>query len=67
MQKYKLILTLSACAGLLACGETQEEQALLGGSAGALGALAVDADPVVGAAAGAATNLLYCESQNNCN
>ncbi|MGI9367288.1 MAG: hypothetical protein ACR2O2_00500 [Ruegeria sp.] len=67
MRKPKLALALAACIGLAACGETPEEQALFGGSAGALGALAIDADPVVGAAAGAATNVLYCQAQKTCN
>ena len=67
MQIYKLISGLALCAGLAACGDTPGEQALYGGSAGLLGALVVDANPVVGAAAGAAGNLLYCKVENSCN
>lgn len=67
MQKSKLIAGLALCAGLAACGETQTEQALYGGSAGLLTSLVVDGNPVVGAAAGAAGNLLYCKVQNTCN
>lgn len=67
MRILRFIPAVALCAGLAACGETTGEQALYGGSAGLLGALVLDADPVVGAAAGAAGNLLYCKTQNNCN
>ena len=58
---------VALCALLAACGDNPTEQALYGGGAGFLGALAVDGNPVIGAAAGAATNLIYCKTQNNCN
>ncbi len=67
MQTSRLIAAIGLCAGLAACGDDPGEQALYGGSAGLLGALVLDANPVVGAAAGAATNLLYCKTQNTCN
>ncbi|SDC36241.1 hypothetical protein [Ruegeria marina] len=67
MQKSKLIVGLALCAGLAACGDTPTEQALYGGSAGLLTSLVVDGDPVVGAAAGAAGNLLYCKVEKTCN
>ncbi len=66
MRIYRAIIALAALAGLSACGDTAGEQALLGGGAGALGAVVLDANPVVGAAVGAAGNLLYCESKGNC-
>ena len=67
MQIKRAILVLSACAGLAACGDTTGEQALLGGGAGAVGAAVLSADPLFGAAVGAAGNVLYCKTQNNCN
>ncbi|MFC3615162.1 hypothetical protein ACFORG_15460 [Lutimaribacter marinistellae] len=46
---------------LAACGDSVGEQALFGGGAGAVAAGAVNADPVAGAALGAAGNILYCD------
>ncbi len=60
-------VVLALCTGLAACGETPTEQALYGGGAGFLGSLAVDGNPVLGAAAGAAANVIYCKTQNTCN
>ena len=67
MQISKLALALAICTGLSACGDNVGEQALFGGGAGALGAAVLNADPIVGAAVGAAGNVLYCKTQNNCN
>ncbi|MEX0279042.1 MAG: hypothetical protein AB3N07_04155 [Ruegeria sp.] len=67
MRLSKLILAIATCAGLAACGDTIGEQAILGGGAGAVGAAVLSADPLVGAAVGAAGNVLYCKAQNNCN
>ncbi|WP_209504584.1 MULTISPECIES: hypothetical protein [unclassified Ruegeria] len=67
MRFSKLILVAATCAGLAACGDTTGEQALLGGGAGAVGAAVLNADPLFGAAVGAAGNVLYCKTQNNCN
>lgn len=67
MQSSRIILALATCAGLAACGDSTGEQALLGGGAGALGAAVLNADPLFGAAVGAAGNVLYCKTQNNCN
>lgn len=50
------------CGALGACGEDLPQQAVLGGAAGALGAVVVDGDPVAGAAIGAAGNALYCQT-----
>ncbi|WP_170769152.1 hypothetical protein [Ruegeria lacuscaerulensis] len=66
MQFSKLALALAVCGGLSACGDNFGEQALFGGGAGALGAAVLNADPIVGAAVGAAGNVLYCKTQNNC-
>ncbi|WP_425043681.1 hypothetical protein [Primorskyibacter sp. S87] len=63
MRAKRTLILLAMCGGLAACGDTPTEQALYGGGAGFVGALALDGDPVLGAAAGAAGNLLYC--QNN--
>ena len=58
---YRFWLVVPICAGLSACGDTQGEQALFGAGAGAVGAAALDANPVAGAAVGAAANLVYCK------
>ncbi|WP_170472510.1 hypothetical protein [Ruegeria conchae] len=67
MQKSRFFLALATCAGLAACGDTTGEQAILGGGAGAVGAAVLNADPLFGAAVGAAGNVLYCKTQNTCN
>ena len=67
MRTSRLFLVLATCAGLAACGDSTGEQAILGGGAGALGAAVLSADPLFGAAVGAAGNVLYCKTQNNCN
>lgn len=67
MRIRRTILALAACAGLAACGDSFGEQALFGGGAGALGAAVLSADPFVGAAVGAAGNVLYCKTQGGCN
>ncbi|SLN20440.1 hypothetical protein [Ruegeria meonggei] len=66
MRNSRLFLALATCAGLAACGDSTGEQALLGGGAGAVGAAVVSADPLFGAVLGAAGNVLYCKTQNNC-
>ncbi|WP_300068137.1 hypothetical protein [uncultured Ruegeria sp.] len=67
MRIPQIFIALATCAGLAACGDTTGEQALLGGGAGAVGAAVLSADPLFGAAVGAAGNVLYCKTQNNCN
>ncbi len=67
MRFSKLILAAATCAGLAACGDSTGEQALLGGGAGAVGAAVLNSDPLFGAVVGAAGNVLYCKTQNNCN
>ena len=66
MRISKFFLVAATCAGLTACGDSLGEQALLGGGAGALGAAVLSADPFVGAAVGAAGNVLFCKTQRNC-
>ncbi|HBS51248.1 MAG TPA: hypothetical protein DEA05_14735 [Rhodobacteraceae bacterium] len=56
-----IFLALALGGSLAACGQSTGEQALFGAGAGALGAAAVDANPVAGAAVGATANILYCE------
>ncbi len=63
MYTNKIILALAACAGLSACGDTSTEQVLYGGGAGLAGALLLDANPVAGAAVGAAANVIYCNEK----
>ena len=61
MRATPILTTIALCAGLAACGDTAGEQALYGAGAGMLGSLVVDGDPVLGAAAGAGANMLYCQ------
>lgn len=56
------IIAAAACAGLAACGDTFQEQALIGGGAGAATAVVLDGKPFTGAVLGAAGNLLYCQT-----
>lgn len=58
--------TLRLCAaaallGLAACGNTVEEQALIGGGAGGAAAVATDGDLATGVIIGATANVLYCQ------
>ncbi|MGH1330871.1 MAG: hypothetical protein ACRBBK_08315 [Paracoccaceae bacterium] len=55
------ILAMVGLTALAACGDTQLEQGLLGAGAGAGVAVVTGADPVAGAAVGAAGNLVYCQ------
>ncbi|WP_428926042.1 hypothetical protein [Marinibacterium sp. SX1] len=63
-----VLATLALCGAVAACGETTGQQALLGGSAGALGGAVVGANPVATAAVGAGANVIYCEANpGKCN
>lgn len=62
MRSLRILACLGTLAGLAACGDTIEQQALIGGGAGAATALVVQGNPLVGAAAGAAGNMLYCQT-----
>ncbi|MFV0514225.1 MAG: hypothetical protein ACK5MY_11440 [Jhaorihella sp.] len=61
MHKFRILAGLAMLAGLAACGDTPAEQALYGAGAGMLGSYVVDGNPFVGAAAGAAGNVVYCQ------
>lgn len=68
MQNTKLWVALALVAGLAACGESVEQQALYGAGAGLGTALVLDGNPLTGAALGAAANTLYCQiGQTDCN
>ncbi|MCB1362860.1 MAG: hypothetical protein KDK02_01990 [Rhodobacteraceae bacterium] len=61
MRRFRILVGLAMLAGLAACGDTPAEQALYGAGAGMLGSYVVDGNPFVGAAAGAAGNVVYCQ------
>lgn len=61
MRAIRIFAAMALCVGLGACGDGIEEQALLGAGTGLLGSLVVDGNPVLGAAAGAAVNIGYCQ------
>lgn len=68
MRSRKLYTSLVLLVGLAACGETTGEQTLYGAGAGMLGSYAVGGDPILGAVAGAAANVLFCQAgPGNCN
>ncbi|THH35801.1 hypothetical protein E4Z66_12010 [Aliishimia ponticola] len=52
----------AALLSLAACGDTTGERAIFGAGAGAGAAAVVNANPVTGAAVGAAANLAYCQT-----
>lgn len=67
MQVKHIALALALCGGLTACGQTTGEQVVYGASAGALGSLLLDGNPVTGAAIGTAANLIFCkENPSKC-
>ncbi|MBW4963188.1 MULTISPECIES: hypothetical protein [unclassified Sulfitobacter] len=57
-----IILALTACAGLAACGDNLGEQALGGGVVGAGAAALTGGGLLQGAAIGAGANVLACQS-----
>lgn len=63
MFKLRILAVSTALGGLAACGDTVGQQALIGGSAGAVTAVALNANPIVGAAVGVAGNVLYCDQK----
>ena len=68
MRASGLLTALALVTGLAACGDDPAEQALYGAGAGMLGSYVVDGNPFVGAAAGAAGNVLYCRQfADRCN
>ncbi|KIN61701.1 hypothetical protein Z945_2694 [Sulfitobacter noctilucae] len=60
-----LTLTLAACAGLSACGDTIGDQALGGAAVGAGAAAITSGSLAQGAAIGAAGNIAYCQINPN--
>ncbi|TCS65710.1 hypothetical protein [Primorskyibacter sedentarius] len=60
-QTIKWVALGAGIAALAGCGDTLGEQAIIGGGAGAAGAVVTDGDPIVGAAVGAAANVAYCQ------
>ncbi len=68
MFNKKMWLSLALAGGLAACGETVVEQAAIGGAAGVGTAALLDGDVLTGAVAGAAGNVLYCQTNpDKCN
>ncbi len=68
MPVRKIILTLAACAGLAACGDTLGEQAVGGAAIGAGTAVVTGNSALQGAAIGAGANVAYCQLYpNRCN
>lgn len=68
MRATKLLAALAVFGGLAACGDTMDEQALIGGAAGVGTAVLLNGNPIVGLAAGAAANVLYCQQNpRKCN
>ncbi len=61
MRIIRVFAVFGLVGGVSACGDSLEEQAIFGGGAGAVTALALDGNPLVGAAVGAAGNVIYCE------
>lgn len=59
MVKSALAVALLALA---ACGDSFEEQALIGAGAGAAGAVVLDESVAAGALVGAAGNVAYCNA-----
>ncbi|WP_120503683.1 hypothetical protein [Sulfitobacter mediterraneus] len=63
-----IILSLVACGGLAACGDTLGEQALGGAAIGAGAAAITSGSLAQGAAIGAAGNIAYCQlNPGKCN
>lgn len=68
MEIRKFGIALALCGGLAACGQTATEQAAIGGVAGLGTAALLDGNVLAGAVAGAAGNVLYCQTQpEKCN
>ena len=62
MSVKNILLAVTACAGLAACGDTIGKQALGGGAVGAGAAALTGGGIVEGAAIGAGANVLACQS-----
>lgn len=66
MQKIISLAAIVAVLGLAACGDTDLERGATGAGIGAVGAIALDADPLTGAAVGAAAGVLCDDVTNMC-
>lgn len=62
MKRLTSAAFVAALLALSACGDTFEEQALIGAGAGAATAAAYDGDLAEGALIGAAANVLACNT-----
>lgn len=68
MDIKRIWMALALCGGLVACGDSLGEQAVIGGAAGLGTAALLDGDVLTGAAAGAAANVIFCQAQpEKCN
>ncbi|MGJ5620302.1 hypothetical protein [Sulfitobacter sp. MF3-043] len=63
MSIRNIILGLTVCAGLAACGDTLGEQALGGAAIGAGAAAVTGGSLATGAAVGAGANVLACQTE----
>ena len=63
MFKTKMWLALALVSGVAACGATIAEQAAIGGAAGVGTAALLDGNVLTGAVAGAAGNVLLCQTK----
>ena len=63
MFKTKMWLALALVSGVAACGDTIAEQAAIGGAAGVGTAALLDGNVLTGAVAGAAGNVLLCQTK----
>ncbi|QIE47353.1 hypothetical protein G5B38_18500 [Pseudohalocynthiibacter aestuariivivens] len=63
MRQYlKISGAALALLGLVACGDTAGEQAIIGGAAGAGTAAVLNTNILTGAAVGAAGNTIFCQT-----
>lgn len=60
--RFKLFLSGLALTAVAACGETPLQQTVFGAGAGAGTAAVFDGDIALGVVAGAAGNVLYCQT-----
>ncbi|MBO6775298.1 MAG: hypothetical protein JJ897_07300 [Marinibacterium sp.] len=63
MFNKKMWVALALVGGLAACGDTVVEQAAIGGAAGVGTAALLDGNVLTGAVAGAAGNVLLCQTK----
>ena len=68
MENFKIAVLCGAMVlGLAACGDSFEEQALIGAGAGVATAAVLDGSLLAGAVVGGAANVIYCkENPSKC-